>query len=85
MTSKESYVPPPPGPAKVAHELRFPPRAPAAGIPVRAISVGAYARHSAQPARVIWSCDVFVHRNAVMHVTDYDAGLYVSQYEPGSS
>jgi hypothetical protein len=35
--------------------------------------------------RVIQSCDVFVDRNGVMYVTDYNAGLYVLQYEPGSS
>jgi hypothetical protein len=35
--------------------------------------------------RVIQSCDVFVDRDAVMYVTDYNAGLYVLQYEPGSS
>jgi hypothetical protein len=34
--------------------------------------------------RVIQSCDVFVDRNAVMYVTDYNAGLYVLQYEGGS-
>ena len=34
--------------------------------------------------RVIQSCDVFVDRDAVMYVTDYNAGLYVLQYEPGS-
>jgi hypothetical protein len=31
--------------------------------------------------RVIQSCDVFVDRDAVMYVTDYNAGLYVLQYE----
>ena len=35
--------------------------------------------------RVIQSCDVFVDRDAVMYVTDYNAGLYVLQYEPSSS
>jgi hypothetical protein len=34
--------------------------------------------------RVIQSCDVFVDRNAVMYVTDYNAGLYVLQFEDGS-
>jgi hypothetical protein len=33
---------------------------------------------------VIQSCDVFADRNAVMYVTDYNAGLYVLQYEGGS-
>ncbi|HET7519319.1 MAG TPA: hypothetical protein VFN05_16840 [Actinomycetes bacterium] len=36
-------------------------------------------------SRVIQSCDVFVDRNGVMYVTDYNAGLSVLQYEPGSS
>ena len=35
--------------------------------------------------RVIQSCDVFVDRDAVMYLTDYNAGLYVLQYEPSSS
>ena len=35
--------------------------------------------------RVIQSCDVFVDRDAVMYVTDYNAGLYTLQYEPGPS
>jgi hypothetical protein len=35
--------------------------------------------------RVIQSCDAFVDRDAVMYVTDYNAGLYVLQYEPSSS
>jgi len=34
---------------------------------------------------VIQTCDVFVDANLVMYVTDYNAGLYVLQYEPGSS
>jgi len=39
--------------------------------------------HDARPnrPRVIQTCDVFVDRNAVMYVTDYNAGLYVLQYE----
>jgi hypothetical protein len=35
--------------------------------------------------RVIQSCDVFVDHDAVMYVTDDNAGLHVLQYEPGSS
>jgi hypothetical protein len=35
--------------------------------------------------RVIQSRDVFVDRDAIMYVTDYNAGLYVLQYEPSSS
>jgi len=35
--------------------------------------------------RVIQSCDVFVDRDGVMYLTDYNAGLYLLQYEPGSS
>ena len=30
--------------------------------------------------RVIQSCDVFVDRNALMYVTDYNAGLYILEY-----
>jgi hypothetical protein len=43
--------------------------------------------HDTRPnrPRVIQSCDVFVDRDAVMYVTDYNAGLYVLQYEPGAS
>ena len=43
--------------------------------------------HDTRPnrPRVIQSCDVFVDRDAIMYVTDYNAGLYVLQYEPGSS
>jgi hypothetical protein len=35
--------------------------------------------------RVIQSCDVFVNRDGVMYVTDYNAGLYVLRYEPGAA
>jgi hypothetical protein len=35
--------------------------------------------------RVIQSCDVFVDHDAVMYVTDDNAGLHLLQYEPGSS
>jgi hypothetical protein len=35
--------------------------------------------------RVIQSCDVFADRDGVLYVTDYNAGLYTLQYEPGSS
>jgi hypothetical protein len=35
--------------------------------------------------RVIQSCDVFVDHDAVMYVTDDNAGLHVLRYEPGSS
>jgi hypothetical protein len=35
--------------------------------------------------RVIQSCDVFVDRDGVLYVTDYNAGLYTLQYEPGPS
>ncbi len=31
--------------------------------------------------RVIQSCDVFVDRDGVMYVTDYNAGLYVLEYQ----
>jgi hypothetical protein len=31
--------------------------------------------------RVIQSCDVFVDRDGVMYVTDYNAGLHVLQYQ----
>lgn len=43
--------------------------------------------HDTRPdrPRVIQSCDVFVDRAAVMYVTDYNAGLYVLQYEGSSS
>lgn len=43
--------------------------------------------HDTRPGRplVIQSCDVFVDRDAVMYVTDYNAGLYVLQYEGSSS
>ena len=30
--------------------------------------------------RVIQSCDVFVDRNALLYVTDYNAGLYILEY-----
>ncbi len=32
-------------------------------------------------ARVIQSCDVFVDREGMMYVTDYNAGLYILQYK----
>ena len=32
-------------------------------------------------AQVIQSCDVFVDRNGLMYVTDYNAGLYILQYK----
>ena len=32
---------------------------------------------------MIQSCDVFVDRDGVLYVTDYNAGLYTLQYEPG--
>lgn len=35
--------------------------------------------------RVIQSCDVFVEPDGVMYVTDYNAGLYVLQYDRSSS
>ena len=35
--------------------------------------------------RVIQSCGVFAGRDGVLYVTDYNAGLYVLQYEPGST
>ena len=40
--------------------------------------------HDTRPnrPRVIQSCDVFVDEDLVMYVTDYNAGLYVLQYEP---
>jgi hypothetical protein len=43
--------------------------------------------HDTRPGRprVIQSCDVFVDRDAVMYVTDYNAGLSVLQYERSSS
>jgi hypothetical protein len=31
--------------------------------------------------RVIQSCDVFVDPDGVMYVTDYNAGLYVLEYQ----
>ena len=35
--------------------------------------------------RVIQSCDVFVAQDGVMYLTDYNAGLYVLQYDGSSS
>ena len=32
-------------------------------------------------ARVIQSCDVFVEREGLMYVTDYNAGLYILEYK----
>jgi hypothetical protein len=33
--------------------------------------------------RVIQTCDVFVDENALMYVTDYNAGLYILEYTGG--
>ena len=33
--------------------------------------------------RVIQSCDVFVDRNGLLYVTDYNAGLYILEYTGG--
>jgi len=30
---------------------------------------------------VIQSCDVFVDKNGLMYVTDYNAGLYILEYK----
>ena len=46
---------------------------------------GAAVRHRPDRPWVIQSCDVFVDRDAVMYVTDYNAGLYVLQYQGSSS
>ena len=35
--------------------------------------------------RVVQSCDVFADRGGVLYVTDDNAGLYVLQFEPGST
>jgi hypothetical protein len=32
-------------------------------------------------ARVIQSCNVFVDREGLMYVTDYNAGLYILEYK----
>jgi hypothetical protein len=60
----------------------FAPREVGAGVPPAPERL-----HETRPnrPRVIQSSDVFVDRDAVMYVTDYNAGLYVLQYEGSSS
>jgi len=34
-----------------------------------------------ESAQVIQSCDVFVDREGLLYVTDYNAGLYILEYK----